>query len=301
MKLAVIGIGDIAQKAYLPVYAAREDVEIYLISREEKKAKKWQSMYRFSGTFPTLEAALSEGMDAVMIHSATKAHAAQAEQALEAGVPVFVDKPISMNIDEIRKLVQLAEEKKIPFITGFNRRFASAHRRLLEVESPNMIIMQKNRTPSVEGAQSFLFDDFIHVADTLRYLTGRGKIENLHIRSKQDTSGLHHVTIQFESNGITAIGVMNRNNGVTEERVEVMGPHEKRIATDVTMHERRTSEGTLAYPLDNWESTLSRRGFIALIDAFLKTIAGETSASVTASDSLETHELCHHIYQHVMR
>lgn len=300
MKLAVVGIGDIAQKAYLPVYAAREDVEIYLISREEEKAKKWQDIYRFAGTFPTLEEALSNGMDAVMIHSATKVHAAQAKQSLEAGVPVFVDKPISMNIEEIRELVQLAEEKEIHFITGFNRRFASAHRRLLEVESPNLIIMQKNRTPSVEEAQPFLFDDFIHVADTLRYLTGCGEIENLHVRSKQDTNGLHHVTIQFESNGITAIGVMNRNNGVTEERVEVMGPYEKRIATDVTMHERRTNEGTLFYPLDNWESTLKRRGFIELVDAFLKTIAGEQSPSVTASDSLETHELCHRVYQQLL-
>jgi len=31
MKLAVIGLGDMAQKAYLPVYAERFDIEVSLI------------------------------------------------------------------------------------------------------------------------------------------------------------------------------------------------------------------------------------------------------------------------------
>lgn len=292
MKIAVIGLGDIAQKAYLPVYAERSDLDIYLVSENQDKAKQLRDAYRFAGTLTSIDQLTEAGIGVAMIHSATKVHAMQAKQLLEAGIHVYIDKPVSMEIEEIRELTRLAGEKDLHFITGFNRRFASAHRTLLEVEQPNLIVMQKNRISFIEDAKPFIFDDFVHVVDTLRFLTGCGKIENLSVRGKKVDDLLHHVTIQFEANGITAIGIMNRNNGVTEERVEVMGPHEKRIATDVTSVDQLTKAGTLRRPLDNWEATLKRRGFVEMVDAFIASVNGEPSSSVTAEDSLATHELC---------
>ena len=292
MKIAVIGLGDIAQKAYLPVYAERTDLEVYLVSTDREKAERLRSAYRFAGTFDSIEDVITNGIPVAMIHSATKVHAEQAEQLLHAGIHVYIDKPVSLEVEEVRALTEQATAKGLHFITGFNRRFASAHRSLLEVEEPNLIVMQKNRTSFIEDAKTFILDDFVHVADTLRFLTGRGEIKNLQVRGKKVDGLLHHVTLQFEANGITAIGIMNRNNGVTEERVEVMGPNEKRVATDVTSVEQMTKGGTLRLPLDNWEPTLHRRGFVEMVDAFIETVHGNPSASVTGEDSLATHELC---------
>lgn len=292
MKIAVIGLGDIAQKAYLPVYAERTDLEVYLVSTDREKAERLRTAYRFAGTLDSIEDVITNGIQVALIHSATKVHAEQAKQLLNAGIHVYIDKPVSLEVEEVRSLTEQATANGLHFITGFNRRFASAHRSLLEVEEPNLIVMQKNRTSFIEDAKTFIFDDFVHVADTLRFLTGRGEIENLQVRGKKVEGLLHHVTIQFEANGITAIGIMNRNNGVTEERVEVMGPHEKRVATDVTSVEQMTKGGTLRLPLDNWEPTLRRRGFVEMVDAFIETVHGHPSASVTGEDSLATHELC---------
>ena len=244
MKIAVIGLGDIAQKAYLPVYAERTDLEVYLVSTDREKAERLRTAYRFAGTLDSIEDVITNGIQVALIHSATKVHAEQAKQLLNAGIHVYIDKPVSLEVEEVRSLTEQATANGLHFITGFNRRFASAHRSLLEVEEPNLIVMQKNRTSFIEDAKTFIFDDFVHVADTLRFLTGRGEIENLQVRGKKVEGLLHHVTIQFEANGITAIGIMNRNNGVTEERVEVMGPHEKRVATDVTSVEQLTKGGT---------------------------------------------------------
>lgn len=292
MKIAVIGLGDIAQKAYLPVYAERTDLEVYLVSTDREKAERLRTAYRFAGTLDSIEDVITNGIQVALIHSATKVHAEQAKQLLNAGIHVYIDKPVSLEVEEVRSLTEQATANGLHFITGFNRRFASAHRSLLEVEEPNLIVMQKNRTSFIEDAKTFIFDDFVHVADTLRFLTGRGEIENLQVRGKKAEGLLHHVTIQFEANGITAIGIMNRNNGVTEERVEVMGPNEKRVATDVTSVEQMTKGGTLRLPLDNWEPTLRRRGFVEMVDAFIETVHGRPSASVTGEDSLATHELC---------
>lgn len=292
MKIAVIGLGDIAQKAYLPVYAERTDLEVYLVSTDREKAERLRTAYRFAGTLDSIEDVITNGIQVALIHSATKVHAEQAKQLLNAGIHVYIDKPVSLEVEEVRSLTEQATANGLHFITGFNRRFASAHRSLLEVEEPNLIVMQKNRTSFIEDAKTFIFDDFVHVADTLRFLTGRGEIENLQVRGKKAEGLLHHVTIQFEANGITAIGIMNRNNGVTEERVEVMGPNEKRVATDVTSVEQMTKGGTLRLPLDNWEPTLRRRGFVEMVDAFIETVHGHPTASVTGEDSLATHELC---------
>ncbi|MCT4792790.1 MULTISPECIES: Gfo/Idh/MocA family oxidoreductase [Exiguobacterium] len=292
MKIAVIGLGDITQKAYLPVYAERTDLEVYLVSTDREKAERLRAAYRFAGTLDSIEDVITNGIQVALIHSATKVHAEQAKQLLNAGIHIYIDKPVSLEVEEVRSLTEQATANGLHFITGFNRRFASAHRSLLEVEEPNLIVMQKNRTSFIEDAKTFIFDDFVHVADTLRFLTGRGEIENLQVRGKKVEGLLHHVTIQFEASGITAIGIMNRNNGVTEERVEVMGPNEKRVATDVTSVEQLTKGGKLRLPLDNWEPTLRRRGFVEMIDAFIETIHGRPSTSVTGEDSLATHELC---------
>jgi len=34
MKIVVVGLGDVAKKAYLPVYAGLEGVDVYLVSRD---------------------------------------------------------------------------------------------------------------------------------------------------------------------------------------------------------------------------------------------------------------------------
>ncbi len=37
MNILVVGIGDVAKKEYLPVYAGLNDVDVYLVYRDEKK------------------------------------------------------------------------------------------------------------------------------------------------------------------------------------------------------------------------------------------------------------------------
>ncbi|WP_114571747.1 Gfo/Idh/MocA family protein [Exiguobacterium flavidum] len=292
MKVAVIGLGDIAQKGYLPVYAEREDLDVFLVSENVAKAERLVRKYRFAGAVASIEELPGLGVEAAFVHSTTHAHARQVEALLDLEIHVYVDKPVSMKIEDVRRLTVRSEEKGCHLVTGFNRRFAKAHKALLAVEDPNMVVMQKNRTLYEEIARDFIFEDFVHVADTLRFLTGRGEIEDLFVRGREVDGLLRHIIIQFRSGGIQAIGIMNRDNGVTEEVVEVMGPNEKRIAEHVTTVTRLTKEGTLKLPLDNWEPTLVRRGFVEMIDAFLKTVRGEPSDSVTARDSLATHELC---------
>lgn len=74
MKIAMIGLGDIAQKAYLPVLAQLPDVELVLCTRNPKILGTLATRYRVRATCTDYRDVLQHGVDAVMIHAATDVH-----------------------------------------------------------------------------------------------------------------------------------------------------------------------------------------------------------------------------------
>ena len=96
-----------------------------------------------------------------------------------------------------------------------------------------MILMQKNRQRLPAVTRSFVLDDFIHVVDTLRWLFPY-PVANRQITFMREGEQLMQVTLQLTApRGQTAIGIMNRNTGIHEERLEVMSPYQKRVAVNV--------------------------------------------------------------------
>jgi virulence factor len=272
---------------------------VYLVSRDEQKLQDILSTYRFEGGYTDLQAVSMTQIDAVMIHSTTAVHYEQAEYCLRQGKHVFIDKPITFSLEETERLVALAKEKGVHLVTGFNRRFATATEALKQVEQKNMILIQKNRTYKPATLREFIIEDFVHVVDTLRYLTDLHPVERLSVTPRYEGDVLKQVMIHFQAGGIEAIGWMNRDNGCTEEVMEVMSPSVKRVTRDVERVIDYGVDGIKEWPLDPWESNLKRRGFIDLIDDFIKLINGEANKSVLAEDSLETHRLCEEILKNV--
>ncbi|MCF7566889.1 hypothetical protein L3X37_00725 [Sabulilitoribacter arenilitoris] len=75
-------------------------------------------------------------------------------------------------------MLTTATENKVLLHLGFNRRFAPLISSLKNEEEPIQISWQKNRVNLPDKPRVFIFDDFIHVVDSLRFL-GEGFIENL--------------------------------------------------------------------------------------------------------------------------
>jgi predicted dehydrogenase len=57
----------------------------------------------------------NEKLDYVLIVTPNFVHFDPAMKALDAGIPVFCEKPLTVNLDEAEKLVKKVREKKIPF------------------------------------------------------------------------------------------------------------------------------------------------------------------------------------------
>lgn len=294
LKVGIIGLGDIAQKAYLPIYAATDEVEFHLYTPNQQKAAAIAKKYRFNHVYQNLTELMKSGISAAFVHSSTETHEQRVRELLTNGIHVFVDKPITDHYESTRALVELAEQRELLLMTGFNRRYAPVNQYLKEIDAPNMVIVQKNRTSLPSEIRTFIFDDFIHVIDTMRYLYPY-EIEEMTVRGTKRGNLLSHVVVQFLSEQGTAIGIMNRESGTTEEKAEVMSPAEKRTAFNLAKWTISKGQSETEVHLGDWQPTLYKRGFEAMVADFLTAVKEGRASRISASDALETHRICEEI------
>ncbi len=296
LKIGIIGLGDIALKAYLPVISKRK-VEVHLCSRNETKLREISDQYRFTHQHQSVASLISNRIDAAFVHASTSSHDEIVEQLLNNNIHVYVDKPLTYDFASSEKLVQLAEQKNILLAVGFNRRFAPAYQHLKELVNPNMIILQKNRTSLPGDVRTFIFDDFIHVIDTLLFLFPH-TIDKIIVNGRKQGDQLYHVVIQFiAANGAIAIGIMNRDSGTIEEKLEVFTSSEKRVVYNVTDATRLQDRQETKLGTNDWESTLHKRGFEQIVDNFLEALPFAKTSLPNNKSILHTHKICEEVVE----
>ena len=295
LRIAIIGLGDIAKKAYLPVLGPRPDVELVFVTRNAETLAELGAAWRVDRLHTDLDTALADGLDGAFVHAATSAHPVLVRQLIEAGVPTMVDKPIADTGDESAALVDLAETRGVSLMVGFNRRFAPLYRDAAALNLP-LVVMQKNRAGPLDDVRRAVFDDYIHVVDTLRFLAPDA--DQVMIRGQAGGGRLEHVMLSLSSAGRDAIGIMNRASGGAEETLEVSGDGRKRRIVDIEQvvdfggAEALTRRG-------NWTSVGRQRGFEGLCEAFLNAV--RDGRRLSALDALETHRLCERVVGELTR
>jgi virulence factor len=292
VKVGCIGLGDIAQKAYLPVLTTRPDVELHLHTRTPATLERVADAHHVPGgrRHTDLDGLLAAGLDAAFVHAPTGVHPEIVTRLLEAGVPTYVDKPLAYELDESRRLVELAERRGVSLAVGFNRRHAPAYAQCRE-HPRDLILLQKNRVGLPEEPRTLVLDDFVHVVDTLRFLLP-GPVEHTDVRARVRDGLMHHVVLQLSGDGFTAIGMMNRVSGSTEEILEVSGQDAKRQVVNLAEVVDHRGRPTVRRRGD-WVPVARQRGIEQVTLAFLDAVrAGEV---LSARDALRTHELCERV------
>lgn len=294
MKIGLIGLGDIAKKAYLPVLSEKEGIELVLCTRNEETLKNLSEKYRIEETARNVEELIASGIEAAFVSTATEAHFKIAETLLENGVHVYIDKPISLHFEETKRIVRLAEEKGKIAMVGFNRRFIPRVRELKEKGKPSLVLMQKNRFASPDYIRRYVVEDFIHVVDTLRYLMDTD-VHDVKVECLKEGNMMDQLVIQLIGDGCIAIGIMNRNGGVTEETIEYSTGHDKYVVESLVNVTHYHNKETNFTTFGDWEPTLYKRGFYQLTDHFIDCIRTGHTPDPSIKDSLITHEICEKI------
>lgn len=291
MKIGIVGLGNIAQKAYLPVTMEMSDqVEWHLYTRDQEKLKQIGQRYRTAYLYPSVEALIQSGIEAVFIHTATHTHAALIRQCLEQGIHVYVDKPISEQLEEVEELMAFAKEKELLLVTGFNRRFAPMIQELKKVPHKNMLFIQKNKPASSGSVQFAIFDLFIHVVDTALYLLDE-PVEEISHRLYEEEGQLKSCVLQLKTAHTICVASMNYVSGANLETAEVQSTEGTYRVTNLTEYESHSFEKHAQKTFGDWETTLEKRGFSPLIRSFVQAVqTGENPVSLASS--LKSHQIC---------
>lgn len=303
MHIGLIGMGDIAKKAYLPVITAESGIELFVSTRNPQVLKEIGQQYRVpqDRLFSNVEALLSQKLDAAFVHAATEAHAEIVECLLENGVHVYVDKPVTYSAADSERLLKLAAAHNRVLMTGFNRRYAPLYQSVQQAVVPQLIVMQKNRASAAEPARTAILDDFIHVVDTMLYMMPETPTA-VDCTFRTDRHLLTQVTVQLASANCTAIGAMHREAGCDEEVLEVVGDGQKWRVTNlrdaVAMH-----EGEAHSRPGNWTSVGRVRGFTGITTAFLEAVRQPDPELIRfdAFKVLKTHQVCEELVARIER
>ncbi|MFD4399836.1 Gfo/Idh/MocA family protein [Kitasatospora sp. NPDC058478] len=296
LPVGVIGLGDIAQKAYLPVLGAMPGLDLRLMTRDRAKLDRLGDVHRIAPEhrFTDLGELIGSGIRAAFVHAATSQHVPIVEQLLTAGVDVYVDKPLDYTVDGARRLVDLADRTGRSLMVGFNRRHAPGYAQAKE-RPRDLIVLQKNREGLAEAARSLVFDDFIHVVDTLRFLAP-GEIGQVDVRARVRDGLVEHVVLTLGGDGFTALGIMNRLSGSTEEILEVSGADSKRAVHNLAEVIDHRGQPTVRRRGD-WVSVARQRGIEQCVQSFLDAVRADKT--LDAHDALRTHELCELIVERI--
>jgi len=298
LKIGIIGLGDIARKAYLPVMGQR-NIEVHLCTRNEPRLMQISEQYRFSHVHRSVESLIEAGVKGAFVHTSTASHEAIIEQLLTHGIHVYVDKPITYDYASSTRLIALAKQNNLLLHVGFNRRFAPAYQYAKSLADTNMILLQKNRRSLPGKVRTFIFDDFIHVVDTLLFLFPQ-PVGELIVQGKKKDGLLYHVVVQLvAADGTMAIGMMNRDSGTVEERLEVASPKEKRVVVNLTDTTVQLDRDETRLIQDDWESTLKKRGFDQVVDHFLRAVEAGVAQETGPSDFALTHSICEQIVKKI--
>lgn len=295
-KIAIIGSGDIAQKAYLPIIS-RRNVDLHLFARNSNAASNIAREYGIKNIHSTIDSLIDAGVKGAFVHTSTASHYEIITKLLSNGIHVYVDKPVTYDYASTKEVFEFANAHNTQLMVGFNRRYAPAYKSLKQLANVNMIVMQKNRKALPGDVRTFIFDDFIHVVDTLLYLSPNRE-HSLTVSAMKRDGLLYHLVVQLIfPDGLVAIGIMNRDSGTVEEKLEVFTPGGKWQVNNVTDTVIFQDKNELKIGNNDWESTLFRRGFNQIVDEFLAGLEGDVSLPFQLPDPLVTHRVCEEIVE----
>jgi virulence factor len=302
LRVGVVGLGGIAQKAWLPVLGASNDWTVQgAFSPTRAKAQPVCDAYRIP--YVSSIAELAAQCDAVFVHSATSSHYAVVSELLQAGVNVCVDKPLAENLADAERLVELAQQKKRTLMVGFNRRFSPLYRDLkTKLANGTSLRMDKHRTDSVgpNDLRFTLLDDYLHVVDTALWLGGSEAQLQSGTLLTNDHGHMLFAEHHFASGNLQITTSMHRRAGSQRESVQAVTDGGLYDVTDMREWREECGNGVVNRPIPGWQTTLEQRGFVGCARHFLDCVANQTVPETAGEQALIAQRVVEKLWRDAM-
>jgi len=258
IRFGILGFGLHAVRRLMPGFALAQKCEVSALSRRDlEKAQTSAGEYKIPLAFDSAEALCrSPQVDAVLVTTPNSCHLSDVLLALECGKPVLCEKPMAMNADECRRMVEAARNANLLLGVAQGFRFEDSTRRLRERIAAGQIgkpILARSEFsyPGRDHARTWLTDASlagggpvadvgVHCIDALRYIlddevvsvasqgladADSGQVEAaaaLSLKFRRGTLGVVMVSIRAEYRTPLEIvgetGVLRADDGLNVER-----------------------------------------------------------------------------------
>lgn len=302
LRIGVVGLGGIAQKAWLPVLGAATDWTLVAAwSQTREKAQRVCDTWRipYAGSLADLAAQC----DAVFVHTSTVSHYAVVSELLNAGVHVCVDKPLAENLADAEKLIELAARKKLTLMVGFNRRFAPLYRQLKRhLPQAASLRMDKHRSNSVgpHDLRFTLLDDYLHVVDTALWLAGGSASLASGTLLTNDEGEMIYAEHHFAQGALHITTSMHRRAGSQREWVQAVTDGGLYDVTDMREWREEQGQGIVTPAIPGWQSTLEQRGFAGCARHFIECVQNQTVPETAGEQAIMAQRIVEKLWREAM-
>lgn len=134
LKVAIVGCGKIADSHASQIERIKECEIVGVCDREPLMARQLYERFPVKHYFSDLEELLKESKpDVVHITTPPESHFDLAKFCLQRGCHIYVEKPFTLDAEQARILVALANERKLKLTAGHDDQFTHVARRMREV------------------------------------------------------------------------------------------------------------------------------------------------------------------------
>ncbi len=316
LRIGFIGLGNQAAENLLPSVeqlkgahlAAVCDIDPYKIARFERSVGT-------ANLFSTIHDMLqSDSVDLVVMSCSPQIHTLGAKLAIDAGIPVFVEKPPCTNLTELLDLADRARERRVTTGVGLNFRFAEPVRRATQILNSNRFgglahldirhFTNEPRAPMWgldSVARTFVLAQTIHVFDLAVALGGDLKKIEPEVSEVREGALIIRTELLF-ANGASAsiltgsaspsfefaVTAIGRNNGVLSLdnlwTLEVLDE----VGGAYRPGEKRWSERWHTGPL---ESGYARPGYLGELQSFVDAVQNRQRFEIDFASLIPTYEI----------
>jgi len=296
LTIGIIGCGYIAQKTYLPILTAMKNVRITGVL--SKSTQNWE---KISSSWPQIKTMLSwddflgSGLKAVFVLTPAETHYDMCDKLLAEGIHVFVEKPATTSVGETLQIAQKAQEKKLIFMVGFNRRFSTPVMKAKSQFKPDQIrlcILEKYRPIRQERDLAETYrEDLIHQIDLIRMLCGEMKAIST-ISTHREGNLLSSVSNLKNNTGGLGVILHSRESGLWQERITIVGENKTLLVNMFqSVIETSAAGDKTIWETQSRQPLLDDRGFREEINHFLTCINTKTNPLTNGFEAAKSQQL----------
>ncbi|MCW3766755.1 Gfo/Idh/MocA family oxidoreductase [Paenarthrobacter ureafaciens] len=312
--LGLVGVGRIGVMHARNISALNEqlnpegvNVRLKLTDVAEEHAR---SVARDFGAeyFPSVEALIAAGIDGLVVATGTATHPDLIMAGVDAGIPVFCEKPVAVNLAESLPVLDYIREKGGTVQIGHQRRFDSGYleaKRAYDagelgwIHSLRAVTCDMAPPPvSFLATSGGLFRDCsVHDFDILRWLTGREIVEVYAKGSNNGDPAIGEVgdvdtalaVVTFDDGTVGTVSASRYNGAGHDVRLELQGSEGSVVVGMDDQMALRSGERGITFPAGTPHKTFAERfdqAYRSEMAAFVEVILGERKNPCTPEDAV---------------